>query len=122
MNEKTLYLSSLDSARFELVRECSFQRDLLFDTGKLVIEARISPPVVGQDFNRRCDIERVILSARHEDVSLDAISSFPCFVFICVPRVENLALESPIQHDDLEIIGWGELYRTASDARRHVFD
>ncbi|MDQ1744141.1 MAG: hypothetical protein QOE23_2480, partial [Pseudonocardiales bacterium] len=97
------------------------QRELTFDSGKVAVEARLRPAVIGQDFNRGSDIETVILSARHEGASLDPVNEFPCFVFITIPRGGNDALESPVRSDDLEIIGWGELYRTREDAERHAF-
>lgn len=122
MAEETLYLSSLDSTRFEPVRECRIERLLTFDTGKVAAVARLSPGVIGQDFNRASDIETVILSPRHEGVSIDPVSEFPCFVFITIPREGlEVALRSPVRSDDLEIIGWGELYRTRDDAERHAF-
>jgi hypothetical protein len=116
---ETYYLSSLDSTRFEPVRECRVQRLLSFDTGKVAAEAQLSPAVVGQDFNRGPDIESVILSARHEGASLDPVNEFPCSVYITIPRREQGVLESPIRSDDLEIIGWGELYRSREDAESH---
>jgi hypothetical protein len=121
MTEDILYLSSLDSVRFEPVRECRFQRSLTFDSGKTAVIAQISPAVIGQDFNRAVDIEYVILASRHEGVSLNPVSEFPCFVFIALPRADYKMLESPVRSDDLEIIGWGELYRTGEDAERHAF-
>lgn len=122
MAEEIYYLSSLESSRFEPVRECRFDRTLIFDSGKVAVEARLSPGVIGQDFNRAADIETVILSARHEGSSLDPVSEFPCFVFITIPRRGYDLVESPVRSDDLEIIGWGELYRTHDDAERHSFD
>lgn len=121
MTDGTYYLSSVDSVRFSAVRECRFYRLLTFDSGKIAVEARLSPGVVGQDFGEGLDIERVILTARHEGSSLDQITEFPCFVFIAIPRRGLLVLESPIRSDDLEIIGWGELYKTQDAAERHDF-
>jgi hypothetical protein len=121
MTGRTFYLSSLESARFEPVRECRVETLLTFDTGKAAVRARLSLPVVGQDFGRGADIETVILAARHEGVSVDRITEFPCFVFIVIPRSDVGVVESPVRADELEIIGWGELYRTAEDARRHAF-
>lgn len=121
MTGEVYFLSSLDSARFEPVRECRLRRQLTFDSGKVAVEARLRPAVIGQDFNRGSDIETVILSARHENASLDPVNEFPCFVFITIPRAEHDVLKSPIHADDLEIIGWGELYRTREDAERHAF-
>lgn len=115
------YLSSLDSARFEPVRQCQVERMLTFDSGKVAVEARLSPSVVGQDFNRASDIDTVILSCRHEGAVIDPVSEYPCFVFITIPKGDGYALQSPVRPDDLEIIGWGELYRTREDAERHSF-
>jgi hypothetical protein len=120
VSDEIYYLSSLDSTRFEPVRECRFERLLVFDSGKAAVEARLSPTVIGQDFNRPADIETVILTPRHEGASLDPVKEFPCFVFITIPRERNV-LQSPIRSDDLEIIGWGELYRTRADAANHAF-
>lgn len=122
MAGEVYYLSSLDSVRFEPVRECRFERTLAFDSGKAAVEARLDPGVVGQEFDRASDIVNVILSARHEGASVDHVTEFPCFVFITIPRAGFDRLETPIRSDDLEIIGWGELYRTRADAERHAFD
>lgn len=114
------YLSSLESIRFETVRECRVVGMVTFDTGKDAIVARIDPPVIGQDFNRPDDLRTVILVARHEDVSVDPISEFPCFVSIAIES-DGYEVKSPIWSQDLQIIGWGELYRTHHDAEIHAF-
>jgi hypothetical protein len=121
MTGEIYYLSSLDSARFEPVRECRVERRLMFDSGKVAVEARLAPSVGGQDFDRASDIDTVILSARHEDAVIDPVGEFPCFVFITISKGDDHVLQSPIRPDDLEIIGWGELYRTREDAERHSF-
>jgi hypothetical protein len=115
-----LYLSSLDSIRFEPVRECLIVSYLTFDSGKIGAVATIQPAVSGGDFSRSDDISSVVLAARFEGVSIDKIVEFPCFVFVAIPsRVESFS--SPIRKDNLQIIGWGELYRSAEDARLHKF-
>lgn len=121
MTGEIYFLSSLDSVRFEPVRECRVERRITFDTGKIAVEATLSPSVDGQDFNRASGIDRVLLSCRHENVSIDPISEFPCFVFIAVAKGDGAVIESPVRADNLEIIGWGELYRTRDDAERHSF-
>lgn len=118
---QVFYLSSLESSRFERPRKCRFERALSFDTGKAAVEAAISPPVNGQEFNRVPEIARVILAARHAEVSIDPVTEFPCFVFIAIPK-SDVVIQSPIRSGELEIIAWGELYRTMEDAERHVFD
>jgi hypothetical protein len=122
MSEEVVYLSSLDSTRFEPVRECQISEVVVFDTGKVAVVANISPPVIGQDFDRRDDIETVVLAARFEGSSVAPIDEYPCFVFIAVAREGREFLrETPIRRHDLEIIGWGELYRTRNDAVAHRF-
>jgi len=116
----TYYLSSLESTRLKPVRTCRVTESVVLDSGKPAVLADIDPPVIGQDFGRD-DIGSVLLTARHEGASVDPVSEFPLFVFVAVPAVEGRPLVSPIRSDELEIIGWGELYRTAHDAEHHVF-
>jgi hypothetical protein len=117
-----LYLSSLESVRFEPVRECRIVELLTFDTGKVAVLATIKPGVAAQDFGTGEDISTVILTTRFEGASIIPIDKFPCFVFIAIPSAGRSMLSSPIRTDDLQIIGWGELYRSADDARHHKFD
>ncbi len=119
MEQETLFLSSLESTRFEPVRKCRLGEVLTFDTGKVAVRATLDPPVPGQDFGRKQDVDAVVLTPRFEGASIAPVDEFPCFVFIALPHVE--ALNSPIRSDDLEIIGWGELYRSPEDAAKHVF-
>ena len=121
MQTPTYYLSSLESTRFEPVRACQVERLVAFDTGKVALEVRLRPGVVGQDLNLSSDIDKAILVCRHEGASLDPINEFPCFVFIAIPVREGYELQTPIRSDDLEIVGWGELYRSPDDAKNHRF-
>lgn len=115
----TYYLSSLESARLEPVRRCEAGESLVLDSGKPAVLARIDPPVIGQDFGRD-DIDTVLLTARHEGATVDPVSEYPLFVFVAVPAVPGRPLVSPLRSEELEIIGWGELYRTGHDAVHHV--
>lgn len=121
MTGETVYLSSLESVRFEPVRKCVFLETLMFDTGKAAARVALHPGVSGQDFDYPDDIDTVILTTRHEGASISPIEEYPCFVFICVPRSRFGNIQTPIRADDLQIIGWGELYRTHADAANHVF-
>lgn len=123
MNTKgILYLSSLESSRFVPVRECRLIRRMSFDTEKQCALVKIEPPVIGQDFAQGADIDTVLLTNRHEGETLFPISDFPCFVFICRPLIEGIESREIVTKDDMEIIGWGELYRSQNDAANHVFD
>lgn len=121
MTQPTYFLSSLDSVRFSAVRRCVVQRVVRFDTDKPALVANVDPPILGQDFAREADISTVLLAARHEDHPVDPIGTFPCFVHIAIAEATE-TLETPVSSDQLQTIGWGELYRTADDAREHRFD
>lgn len=87
MSHPTYYLSSLDSVRFAPVCECSFERYLNFNTSKRAVRARIAPGFSGQDFGLADDIEIVIIATPHEGAILESVDTFPCFVFIAIPRL-----------------------------------
>jgi len=119
--EVRYFLSSLDSSRFEPVRECELLKQLWFDTGKKCALVKLNPPVIGQDFNVGADIESVVLANRHEGATLFPIDEFPCFVVIARPLKPGLEDRDTITMDDLQIIGSGELYRSRGDAENHSF-
>ncbi len=122
MNKKTYYLSSLDSIKFNPTRECKFIKHICFNSGKECVVAKISPPIIGQEYGICKDIEIFILTNRHENEGINPIKTFPCFVFIARPLIDNIELHYEISNQDIEIVGWGELYRTKYDADNNVFD
>ena len=116
------FLSSLDSYMLEKPRACDFVALTRFDTGKECVVAVVDPPIPGQSFGSGADISQVMLAARHEGDRLSAISEFPCFVFVARPLVPGIECRQCVTATDMEVIAWGELYRTRDDAERHVFD
>ena len=118
---ETYYLSSLDSVRFEPVRECTVRRHTITESGKQALVVSLSPPVPGQDFSRADDISTLVLVARFEGSSVSPINEFPCFVHIAIAPMDSLYDSSILASAQLQVIGWGELYRTAGDARDHRF-
>jgi hypothetical protein len=116
------YLSSLESYFFEEPRECQFLKKILLESGKKAVIAKVVPPINGQNFNRSDDINFIILTHRHQGYGLFPIQKFPCFVFITLPLVDDVLNHDKFDSSELEIIAWGELYRTFSDAENHVFD
>lgn len=122
MSGEKYYLSSLESRTFEPVRECRFTRLLRFTTDKPLVEADITPPVIGQPYGwGDRDISTVVLTPRHEGSTIDPISDFPLFVHIAIPHNADARIESPVDVSALQVIAWGELYRTAEDAEQHRF-
>ena len=120
--EKTYYLSSLDSKKFKVTRECKSIKQLRFDSGKNCMLVKISPPVIGQDYGLGTDIEKFILTNRHEGENINSIKTFPFFVFIARPLINDIELRDKISIQDVEVVAWGELYRTKHDADNNVFN
>ena len=119
---ETYYLSSLESLKFGTTRKCEFLKRLRLDTGKECVLVRISPPVPLQEFNLPEEAETLVLLSRHAGQDLSAIAVFPFFVFITRPLIANVEEVETIARDDLQILAWGELYRTSEDADGHRFD
>lgn len=120
MNIKDIFfLSSLDSKMFENTRKCTVLKKLTFDTGKECLLVEIAPGVIN---NQNKEISHLILAARHEGDSLFVIQRFPCFVHICDLLIPEEQIADSISKEDLQIIAWGELYRTEHDADNHIFD
>jgi hypothetical protein len=117
-----LYLSSLESYRFEPVRECTFLRVIRFGTGKPCAIVRLNPGVAGQDFGVAGEMETFVLATRFEGASLAPIDEFPCFVFIGRPSDQWDASSDEITPAQVDVIAWGELYRSAEDAAAHSFE
>ena len=116
------YLSSLDSSRFEQVRRCDVVRTASFETGKTALVVELHPPVIGQDLGFGEDLSRFVVTARFEGDDVSQIDSFPFFVYICLPRAGRPGLPEPLRAADLDVVAWGELYRTGEDAAAHTFD
>ncbi|MDR6610973.1 hypothetical protein [Leifsonia sp. 1010] len=116
------YLSSLDSSLFEPVRRCTLITTLAFDTGRSALVVDLDPAVVGHNFNVGDDLSRFILTSRFQGDDVAAIDRFPFFAYICLPKNGWPELETPLRAADVDIVAWGELYRTADDASAHRFD
>jgi hypothetical protein len=116
-----LYLSSLESYLFEPVRACLFVRLLRFDTGKPCALVRLSPAVPGASLGTTGDLDTFVLATRHEGATIEPIDEFPCFVHIGRPLIVLDDGIDVITAAQVEVLAWGELYRTADDAANHSF-
>lgn len=122
MNGVTLYLSSLESDRFTRVRECRFVRPIVVGDQKPGVVVHLTPGVPGQDLGAVEDISSFVLTTRFEGTDIRVLEEFPCFVFIALPGVALTPELERIAAVDLQVIAWGELYRTATDAEEHRFE
>jgi hypothetical protein len=43
-------------------------------------------------------------------------------VFVARPLINDIEAQDEIGKEDVEVVAWGELYRTKADADQHVFD
>ena len=119
----TCYLSSLDSAKFGETRRCDVVRPIRMTTGKVCLVVKLSPAVSLQEFNVVDDVDTLILTSRHAGQDLLASDTpFPIFVFITRLLQGDAEYRDDISKDDLQILGWGEIYRTQDDADNHRFD
>lgn len=120
MQSSLYYLSSLESRRFEQVRECRFVRVLRFGTGKECALVTLTPGVIGQPWGEPRDLTLFVLACRHEGDSLVRISRFPCFVHVARILDPLVEVSEEISAAQVETIAWCELYRTEDDARENA--
>jgi hypothetical protein len=69
-----LYLSSLDSYRFEPVRICRNLRRISFGAGRDALLVDLDPGISGADFNRTSDLSTFVLIARFEGASIAPVN------------------------------------------------
>lgn len=118
----TYFLTSLESSRFEDVRECVFIRKMTFDSGKEAALVKLTPAVDGQSWGLAGDAEYFVLACRHEGEHLFPVSTFPCFVHIARLLNDNAQHQDCIKTADVQAVAWGELHRSYEDAVEHAFN
>ena len=116
------YLSSLESVRFEEVRQCTFIRRMAFDTGKECVLVKLEPPVIGQPWGIAENLEYFVLANRHEGEHLFPVTEFPCFVHIARPLRDDVVYKDIVSASELQTVAWGELYRSRKDAGSRFSD
>ena len=110
------FLASSEGYGLEVPRRCYRIRRIFGRNGDDYLLVRVDPPIIGQRYGLGGqDIDRVVLATRHEGESIFPIASWPAYVHVA--RV----IREPGEHDtmaveDLESIGWAELYKTEDDA------
>ena len=80
---------------------------------------QIQPPLIGQFYGYGdCDIDKVVLAARHKGHSFIHVVDWPISVHVAIPRSEDVLRQDTIECSDLKLIGWAEVYQTSEDAER----
>lgn len=114
------FLASSEGYGLERPRCCYRLRRIAGRSGDDYLLVTVDPPIVGQRYGLGSeDIDRVVLATRHEEASLFPISSWPVFVHLA-RLMREPAEGDTLTIDDLEEIGWAEIYRTEKDAQAAV--
>lgn len=120
-NEVDFYLASTEGYGLEHPRKCFIIRRLSTETRQDLLLVRVVPPLIVQ---KRAigsgDLELVVLATRHRGSTLFPIKEWPVYVHVARAKHVNSIEADIVSQDDLEVVAWGELYRTEEDARAAV--
>jgi hypothetical protein len=81
----------------------------------------ITPPLAGQSYGLGGkDIERLILSARWQGVSLFPVTEWPSAVYVSRILDETVTKTHAFTQDQVEVIAWGTIFLTLAEANAHA--
>jgi hypothetical protein len=106
-----MYLPSLDSARLSGFFGCVIREQRVLPGDCHAPVASCDPPALGQDAGYPLGIDEVLSGNRFTGDDLWHPGSFPIFVSTCAPNGPGASADEP------QVPAWGELSRTAQDAR-----
>lgn len=78
---------------------------------------RIEPPILGQKYGVRGDIDQLIVAPRYKSTTLFPIAEWPVVVHVARPLATDLAERTHVDEADMEEIAWAELYPDGQSAR-----
>jgi len=112
------YLASTEGYDLEMPRKCYLLRRLKSLNRDDLLLIKIEPPLIGQKFGLGGqDIHQVIIANRHKIGIVFPITYWPVYVYIARPLISLSDRDTEIQTTDMEVIAWGELYKTEKDAQ-----
>ena len=111
---ETFYLSSLDYKNLEQIRCCRIQKIMKYLLFRHAALVKLDIPV---KYNNK-NYSEVVLISRHKGYDVKKINEFPFFVFVCVLKYKINENDKKIFPQDLENIGWGELYQSKEEAEK----
>ena len=109
-------LTSSEGYDLEEPRNCVILK--WFDGGRpnRYVLVSIDPPLIGQQYGLGGeDVHEVVLASRHFGYSLNPITEWPAYVHVALPLGDIRSKSGPLSKDDLQLIGWGEIYRKRED-------
>jgi hypothetical protein len=116
------YLASKEGYGLDQVRSCWRVKQLKIDQGAEAILVRAEPPVLGErnPIAEGRDRHLVVVTPRHQGVTLTPIRQWPFFVAVLFPLVESVATHEVLSKEEFRVIAWGELYESEADAVQAV--
>ena len=114
------YLGSTElTGDFARARACRIRARLRGPDAREYLWVNVSPPVIGQPFGLGGrDIEDLVLSPRYTGTALSPVSEYPLAVQIYIARDNGILTTGQFGAGDVELVAWGEVYRSESLAAR----
>jgi len=118
LRQPDFYLASSEGYGMREPRRCFRIKRLAGDERDDLLLIRVDPPFVGQWYGLGGqNIHQVILATRFAGDSLFPVVQWPVFVHVARALVPDPVTRSILHQDELDEIGWGEVYATDADAR-----
>lgn len=112
--KKDYYLTSFEPENAYKPREVLFERFIKCGNRDDYVIAKILPPLEGELFGKKGNIDRVVLAPRHKGISIMETTNWPIHVYVCVIKKKDILQNSLINPDELSIINWGLLNKGVS--------
>lgn len=121
MNSPAFFLASTEGYGLSTPRACYPIRDVKVGNNAKIVLCYIDPPIIGQPYGLGGkDIEFVLLASRHEGFSISPVTQWPGYVHVARIKGSPPYDEAEYQKDQVEEIGWGEIYSSSEEAEKSV--
>lgn len=121
MIEPDFYLASSEGYGLEQPRACYIIKKIQFERRTDLYLIAIDPPIIGQGYGLgSVDIDSLVIATRHQDEVLTEPKDWPVYVHVARLLVSSSEVGSVIRHDELQHVGWAELYPTEEAAQRKL--
>jgi len=121
MEKPDFYLASSEGYEMDEPRKCKRLKRLKSENRDDLLLIRIEPTINGQKYGLGGkDIDVVIVATRHKGDSLFPIKEWPVYVHVVRLLIDAPEADENVLDNELESIGWAELYQTEEAARQKV--
>ena len=113
--EADFVMTSSEGYGLKEPRDCVVLHWFDGDRSSRYVLVSIDPPLIGQTYGLGGrDVFEVVLASRHV-CSLYPMTKWPAYVHVSVPLCDVRSKSGRLGKDDLQLIGWGEIYRKLAD-------